>query len=328
MNVIIVNQQEAVLQSLGIEIIKSMRGVFTTDEIIGTFNNFYFLRMIIDVTALQNYEDPVTYQKLSIGLPIDKVILLIPPTSRLTNSAYLSKLISMGYYNFTTNAEGVKYLLTTPNSYRDVAHLHQIEAPPVQQAPMGAPGASQPMPAYSGAAINGGGIKTLGIKNVTEGAGSSSLVYMIKNELESKYKASVLGIEVGKKDFIYFRDPNMVSADENNIATEMLKARQYTYVIVDLNDYPDTICDDTIYLVEPSVLKLNKLMMRDKNAFNKLKDKKIVINRSVLNSADVKEFAREAGVNIFYSLPAINDREDSEYLSELLVKLGMVPKKR
>ena len=117
MNVIIVNQQEAVLQSLGIEIIKSMRGVYTTDEIIGTFNNFYFLRMIIDVTALQNYEDPVTYQKLSIGLPIDKVILLIPPTSRLTNSAYLSKLISMGYYNFIENKNIVdpKTLVPTSN---------------------------------------------------------------------------------------------------------------------------------------------------------------------------------------------------------------------
>ena len=323
MNVIIVNQQEAVLASLGIEVIKSMRGLFTPDEIIGTFNNFYFLRMIIDVTAIQNYEDPVTYQKLSIGLPIDKVILLIPPTSRLTNSAYLSKLISMGYYNFTTNVDGVKYLLATPNSYRDVAHLHQIEAPPVATAPSG--GFAQSASAVSS---SGGPIKTLGVKNVTEGAGSSSLVYMIKNELESKYGASVLGIEVGKKDFMYFRDPNMISADDKNIATEMIKARNYNYVIVDLNDYQDTICDETIYLVEPSVLKLNKLMMRDKKAFERIKNKKIVINRSVLNNADLKEFAREAGVNIFFSLPAINDREDSEYISDLLVKLGMVSKKK
>ena len=325
MNVIIANQQESILSSLGIEVIKSMRGLFTPDEIIGTFNNFYFLRMIIDVTALQNYEDPVTYQKLSIGLPIDKVILLIPPASRLTNSAYLSKLISMGYYNFTTNVDGVKYLLSTPNSYRDVAHLHQLDAP----APQAMPGGPAVASAGSyGGGPSGGPIKTLGIKNVTEGAGSSSLVYMIKNELESKYGASVLGIEVGKKDFIYFRDSNMVSADDKNIATEMIKARNYNFVIVDLNDYPDSICDETIYLVEPSVLKLNKLMMRDKAAFNKIKDKKIVINRSVLNNADLREFAREAGVNIFFSLPAINDREDSEYISDLLVKLGMVQKKK
>ena len=133
MNVIVVNQQESALASLNIEIIKTMRGVFTTDEIIGTFTNFFFVRMIIDVTALQNYEDAVTYQKLSIGLPIDKVILLIPPTSQLTNNMFLSKLISMGYYNFTTNIDGVRYLLATPNSYRDVAHLHQLDSQMPQQ---------------------------------------------------------------------------------------------------------------------------------------------------------------------------------------------------
>ena len=327
MNVIIANQQESVLSSLGIEVIKSMRGLFTPDEIIGTFNNFYFLRMIIDVTALQNYEDPVTYQKLSIGLPIDKVILLIPPSSRLTNGAYLSKLISMGYYNFTTNVDGVKYLLSTPNTYRDVAHLHQLETPAMPTAQTPGNGVA-PVAASYGGGPSGTQIKTLGIKNVTEGAGSSSLVYMIKNELENKYGASVLGIEVGKKDFIYFRDSNMVSADDKNIATEMIKARNYNFVIVDLNDYPDSICDDTLFLVEPSVLKLNKLMMRDKNAFERIKDRKIVINRSVLNDADIREFAREAGVNIFYSLPAINDREDSKYISDLLVKLGMVQKSK
>ena len=322
MNVIIVNQQEAALSSLGIEIIKAMRGQFTTDEIIGTFSNFYFLRMIIDVTALQNYEDPVTYQKLSIGLPIDKVILLIPPTSQLTNSMFLSKLISMGYYNFTTNIDGVRYLLATPNSYRDVAHLHQIEAPAPQIQPAANGGSVAPQ--SSGLT----GIRTLGIKNVTDGAGSSSLVYMIKNELEEKYGASALGIEVGKKDFMYFRDSEMISTDSGSIATELLKAKSYNFVIVDLNDYPDSICDETLYLVEPSVLKLNKLMMRDKNAFNKIKDKKIVINRSVLSNADVKEVAREAGVNVFFTLPALNDREDASAISELLVKLGMVKGKK
>ena len=57
MNVVVVNQQENIISSLNIEIIKSMRGVFTTDELIGTFANFFFARMIIDVTALQNFED-------------------------------------------------------------------------------------------------------------------------------------------------------------------------------------------------------------------------------------------------------------------------------
>ena len=323
MNVLVVNQQESSLAQLNIEVIKTMRGVFTTDELIGTFTNFFFVRMIIDVTALQNYEDPVTYQKLSIGLPIDKVILLIPPTSQLTSNMFISKLISMGYYNFTTNLDGVRYLLQTPNTYRDVAHLHQLDSPPPQTIIV--ENNKQAQVNYTVAAPS---LRTLGVKNVTEGAGASSLVYMMKKTLEEKYRKSCLGIEVGKKDFMYFRDKNMVSTDKNAIATELLKAKGFDYVIVDLNDYPDSICDDVIYLVEPSVLKLNKLMMRDRTAFERLKNKKVIINKSVLSPADVKEFAREAGVNIFYTMPTVNDREESDNISELLVKLGLVRGKK
>ena len=97
MNVLIVNQQENIISPLNIEIIKTLRGTFSSDEIIGTFTNFFFARMIIDVTALQNYEDVATYQKLSIGLPIEKIILLVPPNSVVANNFFLSKLISMGY---------------------------------------------------------------------------------------------------------------------------------------------------------------------------------------------------------------------------------------
>ena len=116
----------------------------------------------------------------------------------------------------------------------------------------------------------------------------------------------------------------MISADDKNIATEMIKARNYNFVIVDLNDYPDTICDDTIYLVEPSVLKLNKLMMRDRAIFSKLKGKKIVINRSTLSESDLREFASEAGIDIFYVIPPLNDRERSAIIADFVRRLGIV----
>ena len=310
MNVIVVNQQEEIVSSLNIEVIKKLKGTFSADEIISTFTNFFFARMIIDVTALQNSDDAVTYQKLSIGLPIDKIILLIPPTSSMAGNYFLSKLISMGYYNFTTNADGVSYLLNTPNTYKDVAHIHQIEQPKTT------------IDTDSGTVFSN--IRTLGIKNVTDNAGASSLVYMMKKELEEKYNLSVLGMEVDKRDFTFFRDKNMLSTDKSSVATELLKAKNYNYILVDLNDYDESICDETIYLIEPSVIKLNKLMMRDRNIFTKLKGKKVVINRSVLSEADIKEFASEAGINIFYALPPVNDRELSENISKLLLKLGMI----
>ena len=58
---------------------------------------------------------------------MEKIILLLDDSPETNSSEYLSKLISMGIYNFTKNAEGVQYLYNNPNSYRDVAHIHQIE---------------------------------------------------------------------------------------------------------------------------------------------------------------------------------------------------------
>lgn len=322
MNVLIVNQQENVVSTLNIEIIKTLRGQFSADEIISTFTNFFFARMILDVTALKDGEDVITYQKLSIGLPIDKIILLIPPTSSVANSYFLSKLISMGYYNFTTNGDGIMYLLQTPNTYKEVAHLHKVDAMPIPQPQQSQQTSSNDKSGNYGPSLNG--IRTLGIKNVTEGAGSSSLVYMMKKELEDKYDMSVLAMEVNKRDFTFFRDKSMISIDKNSVATELLKAKNYNYVLIDLNDYDENVCDETLYLIEPSVIKLNKLMTRDRTAFQKLKGKKCVINRSVLSTPDVKEFASEAGINIFYVLPPVNDRELSDDITQLLQKLGMV----
>ena len=311
MNVLVVNEQEKIVSSLNIEIIKTLRGVFSADELISTFSNFFFARMIIDVTALENSDDAVTYQKLSIGLPIDKIILLIPPTSSMANNFFLSKLISMGYYNFTTNSDGILYLLNTPNTYKDVAHLHQIEQTNV-------------VVSNSGDDITLSGIKILGFKNVTDGAGSSSLIYMMKKELEEKYNFSVLAVEVDRRDFTFFREKNMISTDKNSVATELLKAKNFNYVFVDLNDYEENVCDETIYLIEPSVIKLNKLMIRDRAIFSKLKNKKVIVNKSVLSEGDLKEFALEANINIFFVLFSLNDRESSEYIDKLLLKLGLI----
>lgn len=321
MNVLIVNQQEAVLSPLNIEVIKTLRGTFSSDEIISTFTNFFFARMIIDITALQNPEDIVTYQKLSIGLPIDKIILLIPPNSIVANNYFLSKLISMGYYNFTTNGDGVVYLLNTPNTYKEVAHLHQVGGPePI-------PGQGQPQPDMAGVQQNnslGANVKTLGIVNVTNSSGATSLIYMMKKELEQTFHTSCFAIEVDKRDFTFFREENMISTTKASLAREIMKAVGYSCILIDLNDYEDPVCEDILYLVEPSVIKLNKLMLKDRTIFSKLKGKKVIINRSTLSEADIREFASEAGIDIFYVLPPLNDRERSNIIADLLRRLGLV----
>ena len=337
MNVLVVNQQEEILTPLNLEIIKTLRGTFSSEELISTFTNFFFARMIIDITALQNSEDIVTYQKLSIGLPIDKIILLIPANSVVASNAFLSKLISMGYYNFTTNGDGIVYLLNTPNTYKEVAYLHQNEPAAVpgvmpQNNQSGFYGEQQnnqngfyseqqnsfqPTTNYSGPKA-----RTIGVMNVTNSSGATSLIYMMKRELEQTFNLSVLAMEVDKRDFNFFREENMVSTSKSSLASEIMNSVGYACVLVDLNDYDDQICDDVLYLIEPSVIKLNKLMLRDKAIFSKLKGKKVIINKSTLSEADVKEFSIEAGIDIFYVIPPLNDRERSNIIVDLLKHLG------
>ena len=53
MNVIVANKYRYALASLDIDIIKSLDGEYTVDEIVDTFKNFFFQRMILDITALK-----------------------------------------------------------------------------------------------------------------------------------------------------------------------------------------------------------------------------------------------------------------------------------
>ena len=64
MNVIIANRYQTMLQSLNIDVIKMLNGEFEVSEIVSSFQNFYFQRMILDVTAIKGYKDIKTIQKL------------------------------------------------------------------------------------------------------------------------------------------------------------------------------------------------------------------------------------------------------------------------
>ena len=77
MNVIIANRQKDKLNNLNIEVIKRLDGEFDVNEIISSFKNIFYNKMILDITALKNYTDINTIQKLSMSLEMDKLILLL-----------------------------------------------------------------------------------------------------------------------------------------------------------------------------------------------------------------------------------------------------------
>ena len=308
MNVIIANEAKGMLSTLDIDVIKSIDGVHTADEIVEMFKNFFFARMILDVTAIKDYENIVNIQKISIGLDADKIILLLPNNEVSNSSGYLSRIISMGIYNFTTNVDGIKYLLDHPNTYKDVAHIQQL---------------NDLSSTISDKVVSGS--RVIGIKNITDHAGSTSLIYMLKKELEQTYGMSVVAIEVNRHDFLYFNSNNMVSVEDDKLLSEIAKHKGVAIILIDLNDSSNEgVCDDVLYLIEPSSIKLNKLMRRDRRIFEELKGKKIVLNMSLLSNSDIMDFEYEGKTKVFYNIPPLNDRVKNSVLSDFLSKVGLV----
>jgi len=325
MYALITNKEEEMLSGLSLDISKVIRGEYNVEELIGQFDNFYFTRLILDVTAIKDFNNIVNYQKISIALPVDKIILVLPKNGEVVEPSFISKLISMGYYNFGKTFEDIVYLIDHPNAYKDVAHLHQLEpvAPKVVMGNVQIPNQAiasnviQPIP------VN----KIIGVKNVTDNAGATTLVYLMKRELENIHGKAVLAIEVGKREFMYFDDKSLMSVDKKELPQVLARGNNYDVILVDLNDGDSKLCDDVIYLVEPSILKLNKLMRLDNSVFERLKDKKIVLNKTFVSGGNVDTFAFETGVSIFEVIKPLDDRSTKPMLTEFLTKLKLIDNK-
>lgn len=314
MNVVISNKYQSMIESLNLDVIKTLNGEFEVDDIISQFQNFFYQRMILDITAIKNYRDIRTLQKLSISLDMDKLILLVDDTTDDGTNGYLSKLISMGIYNFTKNAEGILYLYNNPNSYRDVAHIQQLDIQTTAPSPVVVEKYESTVPT---------GPRIIGIKNITKQSGATTLTYMIKNQLMQNY--SVVAIEVNKSDFRYFNDKSLISTTNSEIGNVVAKYTDHDVILLDVNDskQAEELCHDIINLIEPSIIKLNKLMLVNSNIFKTLKDKKVILNQSILSSKDVLDFEYESGVKVYYNMPPLDEREKSIYaLNAFLVRMG------
>lgn len=322
MNVIISNRNQALLENLGIDVIKEMNGEFEVDEIIASFQNFFYQRMILDITAIKNYTDIVNLQKMSISLPMDKLILLLDGTETTSNPNFLSTLVSMGIYNFTKNVEGIQYLYNTPNTYRDVAQFHRLDSmlggqPNPQAQFMASPVLEAPVEQQFY------GTRVIGVKNITKQSGATSLIYMMKNQLSKNYKT--VAIEVDKNDFTYFKRSDMISTVTSEVGVIINKHKDKEVILIDINNsiVAEGFCQEVLYLIEPSIIKLEKLMVLNATALAGLKGKKIVLNQSLLNASEIANFEYEARIKVFYNLVPLNEREKKlPELNKMLVKLG------
>lgn len=316
MNVIIANKYRDALTTLDVEVIKKMEGEFTVDEIIETFKNFFFQKMILDITALKDYKSIKTLQQLSLSLDTDKLILLLDGSPETSNPEYLSDLISMHIYNFTMNIDGVKWLYDHPNSYRDVAQYHQLDTTHTA-------GYEGPTVVYNTVTQEMKKSTVICLKNVTEGAGATTLTYIMKKQLEKNYK--VAAIEVDKHDFIYFDEKNMVSVSNIELGNTIAKYSNMDAIIIDANNSQaaEGLSNECIFLFEPSKIKINKLLSKNPHGLANIQNKKVVLNQCMLTDQDVSDFEFETRLNVFYRIPPLNDQSaDNKALDEFLNKLG------
>ena len=312
MNVIVSNKYQSLLASLNIDVIKSINGEFSVDDLIAQFSTFYYNKMILDITAIKGYKDINIMQNLSVNFDMSKVILLLDDSEVVNSPVYISQLISMGIYNFTNDVNTIKYLIDNPNQYKDVANYHNIS------------GFKKPVLNEKAIDNTRGkiGQKIIGFKNVTEHAGATTLIYLLKLHLEKSYK--VKAVEIDKNDFVYFNDESLESISSLGFNDFLSQNSDYDVILVDLNEGNVLeYCHDIVYLIEPGLIKLNKLIRQDNAIFEKLSDKKIVLNRSVLSEKDVMDFEKESGSKVFFNMPCLDDKlDDQKIINIFLTNLG------
>lgn len=310
MNVIVSNKYQTLLGTLNIDVMKTINGEFTVQDLVGQFSNFFYNKMIVDITAIKNYEDVNVMRELSMNFEMDKIIILLDDSPKVNTAMYLSQLVSVGIYNFTRSIEAIPFLIENPNSYKDVASYQNFNNETnfrVNDKFLEREGKIEQ--------------RVIGFKNVTEHAGATTLIYMLKKHLEKHYK--VKAIEINNMDFEYFNDKSLESSDFMNASFKISNYSEAEVVLVDLNDAEESICNEVIYLIEPGIIKLNKLIRNDRKAFDRLRNKRIVLNKSVLDSSDVSDFEYESGSKVFFNIPCLDEKLDNnKKINEFLIALG------
>lgn len=316
MNVIVANKYKDLINNSNIQIMKVMSGVFKVSEIANSFNGMYYQKIIIDATSLDGFPKKEVLKDLASRFDTEKLILFIPPDNSPPKS-FLSYLVSINIYNFTDNIKGVMQLISKSNTFEDVKEYSVSNTSSVRK--------ENNINDFASSYIDNTKCIILGIQSVTNDISSTELVYMLKKNLTTVHKKNVIAIEIDKKDFLYFNDKEMMSINSNKLGEFINMAKGLDVVLVDLgHGKSSNVCNDTLYLVNPSLYLVNELMFTNKRAFDTLKGKKVVLVNSLLEQKDINVFAREAGISIYFNLPPLNDRVVNPVLNDLLFKLGII----
>lgn len=336
MNVIVSNKQKSILDSANIDSIKDLNGLFEIDELINNCKGYFFSKIIIDATSIVDFAKENVLRKLASGIGAEKILLLLPEKPQ-PPQRFCDFLVSLGINNFSTNINDIINFLKNPdasnNLVNDVYDVNYSDNNSQNEDvnlnnQMNNINTNNTVMNNVGESVNDLNRDrkiVLGFKNVTLHAGSTTLIYMLKQHIENNYKVSVEAFEVGNSDFKFFNVSNMYEIN-NDILELTIKNSKSSIILLDINnnDNIEYLCDDIIYLIEPSILKINKLLSEKRDVFNFLSNKKVILNKCILTNEEVSIFANEAGIKIYYSIPFVNDRIDNHVINAFIDKLGII----
>lgn len=295
MNVVILNQNQNIVDELRIDTLKRLTGTFDINDLFREISTLNYDKVILDITALKKITDINTFKSLTSFIKNDNLILVIGNLN--VSREYIQALIELGIYNFAYNSNHIASLYDYPNTYEDAIVLINDEK-------------NKP--------------RIIGIKNITKHAGATTLTYMLKKYI--KKTRTVVAIEIDRLDFNFLYDKELISIPENKLEITVEKYYNNSIILIDLNESEKALsmCDDVLYLVEPTTIKINQLMMVNPTVFQNIKDKKVILNKSNLDNSELREFESESHLKIFYNLPSINERKkNNQYLNDLILKLNL-----
>lgn len=318
MNVVTSNENKEIIDRLDIDIIKRIDGQYELRELLSKFVNLYFNKMIVDITSIKDYKDLNVIASLAKAVDPSRVILLLNDDPEVNSSFYMSNLIKNGFYNFTRNYEGIKFLYSNPNNYDNVKHLLLSDEEQTRKQ-------EEYKEAHEVVYQETGARKVIGLVNLTNHAGATSLTNMMVHSLNQAGIMAV-GLEMFKQDLMFYHDPNLSACfNRQDLESKLKLYEDVSAVIIDLNEFgeADKYCDEILYLIEPSYVMLTKLLKKNRNAFAELKDKKVVLNKSFVNDQEIPDFEYESRIKVFDNIPPLNDRDKNiQNINDLLIKLG------
>ena len=318
MYIIIKNDNSRIINNLTVNVVKTLVGDFTREDLDRELSLVNYDKAIVDITSIRNYyDDNYLYNFLGFFRSPSDVILLLNDGFVANSKHFLRKLIERGYYNFATSDSAVNRLLEKNNTIDDVKNY--MEGYDFLKTDSIVSGVEKNKKFESDKLI-------IGIKNGISHSGATTLMYMLVKEI-SKIK-KVKGIEMISNDSLYFRDDRIISCESRiQLETIIKTLHDIDVYVVDLNGSDvEEICNKVIYLIEPGTTKINKIVKGNRENYEKLKSVDIVLNRSNIKNDEMKTFEYETKFRVVGNVPNLNERLDTYDVLEKLINYLLIDK--